>query len=114
MARMLRGLFVAGIIGGMVIVGGNSMAQGGDGAGGGAAAGACKITKTDSTSPIGKACKDGGIKAAKAAMKALLKKAKGNGVKFDCDDCHMDESNALTDDAGDKFKKLLAAAEKAS
>jgi hypothetical protein len=57
-----------------------------------------------------KACKEGGIKKAKAAMKELQKSAKAKGMKAECDDCHKDESAgnwALKPDAEDKFKKML-------
>jgi len=56
--------------------------------------------------------RDGGVKAAKAAMKDLVAKAKANGQKFRCDDCHKDpqDNTKLAADAHDKFKKLLAAA----
>jgi hypothetical protein len=69
----------------------------------------CTIaTKGDSV--IAKACKEGGIKKAKAAMKTLQKAAKDKGMKVDCDDCHKDEANGnwtLNKDAEDKFKKML-------
>jgi hypothetical protein len=70
----------------------------------------CVIAK-DPTTAIGKACKEGGIPAAKKAMKEMVKKAKAGGVKFDCDDCHMDDNNKLTDDAKEKYKKMLDAVE---
>jgi hypothetical protein len=72
----------------------------------------CTIaTKGDNA--VVKACKEGGIKKAKAAMKTLQKTGKDKGVKFECDDCHKDESAGnwtLKPDAEDKFKKLLDAA----
>jgi hypothetical protein len=58
-----------------------------------------------------KACKEGGIKRAKATMKAMQKLGKEKGQKFECDDCHKDESAgnwSLNKDAEEKFKKLLA------
>jgi hypothetical protein len=71
----------------------------------------CKLAVKGS-SPVALACKDGGVKAAKAEMKDLVKRAKDNGVKFRCDDCHKDpqDNTKLAADAHDKFKKLLAAA----
>jgi hypothetical protein len=73
----------------------------------------CKLaTKGDSL--VAKACKEGGVKAAKKIMKKLTKDAKKiGGVQFDCDDCHKEEGqyDMITDDAREKFKKLLAAAE---
>jgi ribosomal protein L44E len=59
-----------------------------------------------------KACADGGIKKAKGVMKGMQKKGKTAGLKFECDECHKDESASnwtLKDGAEDKFKKLLAA-----
>jgi hypothetical protein len=61
--------------------------------------------------PVVAACKDGGIKKAKSAMKAMQKKGKESGKKFECDDCHKDESAGnwtLNKDAESKFKELLA------
>lgn len=58
-----------------------------------------------------KACQEGGIKKAKAAMKAMQKVGKDKGQKFECDDCHKDGSGenwTLNKDAEEKFKKLLA------
>jgi predicted lipid-binding transport protein (Tim44 family) len=70
----------------------------------------CTIaTKEDND--VVKACKAGGIKRAKVAMKAMQKLAKDKGMKVECDDCHKDESNGdwtLTKDAQDKFKKMVA------
>lgn len=61
--------------------------------------------------PIVAACKQGGIKRAKVAMKAMAKLAKDKGMKTECDDCHKDEANGdwtLTKDGEEKFKKMLA------
>jgi hypothetical protein len=70
----------------------------------------CTIaTKPDNA--VGKACQDGGIKKAKATMKAMQKKGKEGGLKFECDECHKDESAGnwtLKDGAEKKFKELLA------
>ena len=43
-------------------------------------------------------------------MKDMVKKAKKQGMKVDCDNCHKDDSDwsKLSDDAGDRFKELLA------
>jgi hypothetical protein len=72
---------------------------------------ACKLA-VKGTSPVAQACRDGGVKAAKATMKELVAKAKANGQKFRCDDCHKDpqDNTKLAADAPEKFKKLLAAA----
>jgi hypothetical protein len=71
----------------------------------------CKLA-TKGDSPVAKACQAGGVKAAKAAMKDLVKRAKDNGAKFRCDDCHKDpqDMTKLAADARDRFKTLLAAA----
>ena len=44
-------------------------------------------------SDVKKGCDAGGIKRAKAVMKAQVKLAKDKGMKLECDDCHKDESN---------------------
>jgi hypothetical protein len=71
----------------------------------------CKLA-VKGDSPVAQACRDGGVKAAKATMKELVAKAKANGQKFKCDECHKDpqDNTKLTADARDRFKKLLAAA----
>jgi hypothetical protein len=80
-----------------------------------AADGAPCTIATMGDSPVAKACADGGIPKAKAAMKAMATKARKAGTKYQCDDCHKDDVKYdLTADARDKFKKLLAAAEGAS
>jgi hypothetical protein len=69
----------------------------------------CTIAKKDDN-PVGKACKDGGIKKAKSVMKAMQKKGKEGGLKYECDECHQDESAnnwKLKDGAEKKFKELL-------
>jgi hypothetical protein len=74
--------------------------------------GKCTIA-TKGDSPVARACAEGGFKAAKTTMKELVKTAKGNGVKFDCDDCHKNDTTfELQKDARDKFKKLLDAQSK--
>ncbi len=67
---------------------------------------------TKGESPVAKACHDGGIKAAKVAMKDMLRAARANGVKYQCDDCHINDTDyaQLGKGAEDKFAKLLAAA----
>lgn len=58
------------------------------------------------------ACRQGGLKRAKAVMKAMQKLAKEKGLKFECDDCHKDEASGdwtITKDGEDKFKKMLEA-----
>ncbi len=104
MLRTLRGVIAAGFLGAVLVVANSGLAAD--------EPGKCALA-TKGESPVAKACAQGGIKEAKKAMKDLIKKAKAAGVKFDCDDCHADDAkyDVLTDDAKDKFKKLLAAAE---
>jgi hypothetical protein len=66
---------------------------------------------TKGDSPVAKACAQGGVKAAKAKMKQLVKTARDNGVRFECDYCHKDPDKGfeLNSVARDKFKELLAA-----
>lgn len=71
----------------------------------------CTIA-TKGDSPVAQACAQGGVKAAKAKMKELVKTAKASGTKFDCDSCHKNDTTfELQTDARDNFKKLLAAAQ---
>jgi hypothetical protein len=101
MVRLLRGALFVAVVGGVSAVG--AVASAAD------EPAKCTVA-TKGDSPVAKACTTGGIKEAKKVMKDMTKKAKANGVKFDCDDCHKDDANyALTDDAGDKFKKMVAA-----
>jgi hypothetical protein len=80
-------------------------------AGGYAGPDACKLAVKGNT-PVAQACRDGGAKAAKLEMKDLVKRAKDNGAKFRCDDCHKDPQDItrLAPDASERFKKLVAAA----
>jgi hypothetical protein len=73
----------------------------------------CKLA-VDGDSPVDKACREAGIRGAKTAMKSLLKDARANGVRFDCDDCHINEEDyaQLSQGTDEKFAKLLAAARK--
>jgi hypothetical protein len=75
--------------------------------------GDCKLAIKDA-SPVSWACAEGGIRKAKLVMKDMLKRGKESGLKFDCDDCHAEDSDysRLTTDAPELFKKLLAAFEK--
>ncbi len=66
----------------------------------------CTIAKDPST-VAGKACKEGGIKAAKKLMKDQTKQAKKKGMKVDCDTCHKDETKwTLTDEAKKRYEEL--------
>ena len=61
-------------------------------------------------SPTAKACAKGGRGEAKKVMKEMVKEAKAKGQKFTCDGCHKDLDNyALTKNAQDDYKKLVAA-----
>jgi hypothetical protein len=74
--------------------------------------GPCKIA-TLSDSPTAKACKSGGRDAAEKLMKAMVKQAGDNGVKFKCENCHKDLDNfELTKNATADYKKLEAASAK--
>lgn len=67
----------------------------------------CKISKDEKTE-VGKACKEGGVKRAKAVMKAMTKEAKKQGMKIDCDSCHKNEEDwELTPDGAEKYKEML-------
>ncbi len=73
----------------------------------------CKrATGTDS--PVDKACRESGLKGAKATMKEMLRDGRKAGVKFECDDCHTadDDYSKLTADAEAKFAKLVEAVRK--
>ena len=71
--------------------------------------GKCTIATKPETE-TGKACAKGGRAEAKKEMKEMVKKAKANGQKFTCDGCHTDLDNyALTKNAQDDYKKLVAA-----
>lgn len=70
---------------------------------------ACKIAVKGENAVV-TACKQGGIKRAKATMKAMQKVANSKGKKWDCNDCHKDESAGnwdLTKDGEKLFKEML-------
>jgi hypothetical protein len=66
---------------------------------------------TKGDSPVARACRENGVKGAKVAMKEMLKVARSNGVRFQCDDCHINDTDyaQLGQGAEDKFARLLAA-----
>lgn len=69
----------------------------------------CKISIKDDNA-VFQACKAGGIKRAKATMKAMTKVSKEKGKKWDCNDCHKDETEGkwdLTKDGEKLFKEML-------
>jgi hypothetical protein len=62
-------------------------------------------------SPVARACRDGGVRSAKATMKALITEGRGAGIRLACDDCHLDSADfaRLSPEAPDKLRTLLAA-----
>ena len=73
---------------------------------------ACTIAIKGEENAVTKACKEGGIKAAKTVMKKMQKAGKAKKLTYDCGTCHKDETAGnwtLTKDAESKFKELLAA-----
>ncbi|HEX3698292.1 MAG TPA: hypothetical protein VH374_23170 [Polyangia bacterium] len=68
----------------------------------------CKMALTGS-SPVAKACSDGGIKKALDLMQLFVKRAKKEGFVFQCADCHPDEDDlsVLAPDADSRFRELL-------
>jgi hypothetical protein len=72
----------------------------------------CRIAKGES--PVAKACVEGGLMKAKQTMRAMIKEARAAGARFECDDCHSDDSayDKLTPEARDKFAKLLASVQR--
>jgi hypothetical protein len=77
---------------------------------GGLAINDCRAAR-QSTSPVARACAQGGVRQAKLVMRALVKQAKERGLRLQCDSCHRDDADfsALTDDARTRFSELLAA-----
>jgi hypothetical protein len=63
-------------------------------------------------SPVARACREGGQKAAKNTMKNLITQARAGGASFRCDDCHLNTDNyaQLGTGVDEKFRRLLAAA----
>jgi hypothetical protein len=67
-------------------------------------------TDAKSKSPVAEACAKGGLPEAKKVMKDLVKKGRAAGKKFECDDCHKNDTGYdLTPQGRDNFKALLAA-----
>lgn len=78
-----------------------------------ASAGPKCTVATSGDSAVAKACAEGGRDEAKKVMKGAVKTAAANGQKFTCEGCHKDLENfALTANAKDDFKKLMAAQKK--
>jgi hypothetical protein len=66
------------------------------------------VIATRGDSPVARACVEGGIDLARRKMRELVGVARSRGVKIGCDDCHQEEGNALTRNAAEDFKKLIA------
>jgi hypothetical protein len=60
-------------------------------------------------SPVAKACSEGGVRQAIDLMQLFVKRAKAQGLIFECFDCHADEDDRskLTPRAEAEFRKLL-------
>ena len=100
MVRMLRGMLLVAAIGSTVAISARAVADK-----------PCAIA-TKGDSPVAKACASGGLVDAKRTMRDLVKNGKKAGVKFECDDCHKNDTGYdLTPAARENFKKLLAAAD---
>jgi hypothetical protein len=68
------------------------------------------LIATKGDSPVAQACAKGGLIDAKRVMRDLVKQGKKAGQKFECDDCHKNDTGYdLTPQARDKFKTLLGA-----
>ena len=76
----------------------------------GDAAEPCRVAKGDS--PVARACAEGGVPRARESMRQLVRQARANGTRFQCDDCHNQEDRYehLTAEAKQNFAKLLAVA----
>ena len=99
MVRTLGGLLLVLVAVGLVTTTGGEVA----------AEQPCNIA-TKGDSPVAKACAEGGLVSAKRAMRDLVKKGKAAGAKFECDDCHKNDTGYdLTPQARDNFKRLMAA-----
>ena len=75
-----------------------------------AVAGAKKCTiATAGDSEPARACAKGGRDEARKVMKKMVAEAKAKGVKFTCDNCHMNlEDFELLKSARDDFERLEA------
>ena len=60
-------------------------------------------------SPVAKACSEGGVRKAIDLMQLFVKRARAQGILFECIDCHADEDDRskLTPQAEANFRKLL-------
>jgi hypothetical protein len=100
MVRKLRGMLLVLTVGSVVAISGAALADK-----------PCAIA-TKGDSPVAKACASGGLVDAKRAMRDLVKAGKKANLKYECDDCHRNDTGYdLTPQARENFKKLLAAVE---
>jgi hypothetical protein len=60
-------------------------------------------------SPVAKACSEGGERQAIELMQSFVKRARAEGIVFQCIDCHIDEDDRtkLAPQADAEFRKLL-------
>jgi len=101
MVRKLRGMLLLTVLGSTVAISGRAVADNKP----------CAIA-TKGDSPVAKACASGSVVDAKRVMRDMVKSGKKAGVKFECDDCHKNDTGYdLTTQARENFKKLLAAAD---
>ena len=68
----------------------------------------CRMALTGE-SPVAKACSEGGERQAMDLMQSFVKRARAEGFKFVCGDCHIDEDDRtkLAPQADAEFRKLL-------
>jgi hypothetical protein len=71
----------------------------------------CRGPAVNGASLVTEACRAGGQPAARARMKEMLRQVRDHGIDFICSDCHPDPTDyaRLTDDAVERFAKLMAA-----
>jgi len=101
MVRKLRGMLLLTVLGSAVAISGRAVADNKP----------CAIA-TKGDSPVAKACASGSVVDAKRVMRDMVKSGKKAGVKYECDDCHKNDTGYdLTAQARENFKKLLAAAD---
>jgi hypothetical protein len=60
-------------------------------------------------SPVAKACSDAGVRGAVDLMQRFVRRAREQGIMFECTDCHPveDEYSKLAPQADLEFRKLL-------
>jgi hypothetical protein len=60
-------------------------------------------------SPVAKACSDAGVRGALDLMQRFVRRAREQGILFECTDCHPveDDYSKLAPQADLEFRKLL-------